>query len=175
MSTRKAYRTDVSNEEWGFVAPYLRLMREDAPQRGYSLREVFHGLRYVAKTGVSCREVPHDLPPWEMIYQQAQRWIRAGCFEVIVHDLRVLLRLAEGRAPQPSAAVFDARTVQSTPESGAVAGYDGHKRKKGSKVPMAVDTLGHLLALHVTPANEQERAQVASCLQRRCGRSRARV
>lgn len=160
MSTRKPYPTDVSNEEWGFVAPYLTLMREDAPQRGHSLREVFNGLRYVAKTGVSWREVPHDLPPWEVIYQQAQRWIRAGCFETIVHDLRVLLRLAEGRAAQPSAAVFDARTVQSTPESGAVAGYDGHKRKKGSKVHMAVDTLGHLLALHVTPANQQERSQV---------------
>ena len=69
----------------------------------------------------------------------------------------MLLRLAEGRSPDPGAAIFDARTVQSTPESGATAGYDGHKRRKGSKVHMAVDTLGHLLALHVMPANEQER------------------
>ncbi len=56
--------------------------------------------------------------------------------------------------------ILDARTIQSTPESGARAGDDGHKRRQGSKVHAAVDTLGHLLALLVTPANEQERAQV---------------
>jgi transposase len=81
--------------------------------------------------------------------------------EALVHDLRVLLREIAERAQQPSAAVFDVRTLQSTPESGTRAGFDGHKRRKGSKVHIAVDTLGHLLALLVTPANEQERAQVA--------------
>lgn len=149
-------------------------MREDAGQREHSLREVFNGLRYVAKTGVTWRSVPHDLPPWEAIYQQAQRWFRSGCFEAIVHDLRMVLRLADGRAADPSAAIFDSRTVHSTPESGAVAGYDGHKRKKGSKVHLAVDTLGHLLALHVTPANEQDRAQVeqlAAAVQEATGES----
>jgi transposase len=160
MKSRKAYTSDVSDEEWAFVAPYLILMDEDAPQREYPLREVFNGLRYVVKNGIGWRDVPGDLPPWYAIYQQTQRWIQAGCFEAIVHDLRAVLRLAEGRTADPSAAIFDARTVQSTPESGASAGYDGHKRKKGSKVHMAVDTLGHLLALHVTPANAQERAEV---------------
>jgi transposase len=99
-------------------------------------------------------------PPWEAVYQQAQRWLAAGCFETIVHDLRAILRLGEGRRAQPSAAIFDSQTLQSTPESGGRAGYDGAKRKQGSKVHVAVDTLGHLLALHVTPANEQDRAQV---------------
>ncbi len=80
----------------------------------------------------------------------------------MVHDLRVLLRVASGRAPQPTAAIFDGRTVQSTAESGARAGYDGHKKRKGSKTHLAVDTLGMLLAVHVTPANEQERAQVTT-------------
>ncbi len=75
-------------------------------------------------------------------------------------DLRLLLRLAEGRHVMPSAAIFDSRTLQATPESGSRAGYDGAKRRRGSKVHLAVDTLGHLLALHVTPANEQDRAQV---------------
>jgi hypothetical protein len=61
---------------------------------------------------------------------------------------------------------LDGRTIQSTPESGGRAGFDGHKKKKGSKVHMAVDTLGHLLALLVTPANEQERAQVSALAER---------
>src|SRR5574341_315206 len=83
----------------------------------------------------------------------------------MVHDLRALLRLAGGRSEQPSAAILDSRTLQSSPESGARAGYDGAKRKRGSKLHAAVDTLGQLMALHVTPANEQDRAQVKALAQ----------
>ena len=103
--------------------------------------------------------LPGDLPPWQAVEQQAKRWMEAGCFEALVHDLRELLRFLQERNPRPTAAIFDGRTMQSSPESGGRAGYDGYKRKKGSKVHVAVDTLGHLLALLVTPANEQERAQ----------------
>lgn len=157
---RKAYPSDVSDEEWVFIAPYLRLMKEDAPQREHSLREVFNGARWIVRAGAAWRMMPHDLPPWYTVYQQMQRWNAAGVFEGMVHDLRVLLRVAAGRAEQPSAVILDGRTIQSTPESGERAGFDGAKRKKGSKVHMAVDTLGHLLALKVTSANEQEREQV---------------
>ena len=136
-------------------------MTPAAPQRTYELREVFNGLRYVVKTGCPWRWMPHDLPPWDVVYHQTQRWIKGGVFERLVQDLRELLRLAAGREPQPTAAILDSRTLQSTPESGARAGYDGAKRRKGTKVHIAVDTLGHLLALHVTPADEQDRAQVA--------------
>jgi transposase len=158
---RKSYPSDISDDEWAFVAPYLTLMTEEAPQRLHSLREVFNGLRWLVRAGAPWRMMPNDLPPWEAVYQQTQRWLKAGVFEAIVHDLRVVLRLAEGREGQPSAAVFDRRTLQSTPESGPRAGYDGAKRKRGRKVHMAVDTLGHLLGLHVTAAAEQDRAQVA--------------
>ena len=158
---RRPYPSDVNDEEWAFVAPYLTLMTEAAPQREHALREVFNGLRWLVRTGAQWRMLPHDLPPWYTVYQQTQRWLQAGVFEAIVQDLRRLLREAEGRAPAPTAVIFDGRTLQSTPESGAGAGYDGHKRRKGRKVHKAVDTLGHLLALVVTPANAQERAQVA--------------
>jgi transposase len=161
METRKPYPTDVSDEEWAFVAAYLTLMTPDAPQRDYSLREVFNALRWIVRAGAPWRLLPHEFPPWHTVYDQTQRWLKAGSFAAIVHDLRELLRVAQGRNPQPSAVVLDARTLQSTPESGARAGYDGHKRKQGSKTHAAVDTLGHLLAMVVTPANEQERAQVA--------------
>ena len=157
---RKPYPSDVSDDEWAFVAPYLTLMTEEAPQRSHPLREVFNGVRWIARAGAPWRMLPNDLPPWEAVYQQTHRWLRAGVFEAIVHDLRVLLRLADGRTAQPSATILDSRTLQSTPESGHRAGYDGAKRRRGSKVHMAVDTLGHLLALHVTPANEQDRARV---------------
>src|SRR6476660_2292817 len=115
----------------------------------------------LVRAGCPWRMMPHDLPPWYSVQQQAQRWMRVGCFEAMAQDLRKVLRLLAGRHTEPSAVILDGRTLQSTPESGARAGYDGHKRKKGSKVHAAVDTLGHLLALKVTPANEQDRAQVA--------------
>jgi transposase len=157
---RKAYPSEVSDDEWAFVAPYLTLMTEEAPQREHPLREVFNGLRWIVRTGAQWRMMPHDLPPWAAVYQQTQRWLKAGVFEVIVDDLRVLLRLAQGRNQEPSAAIFDSRTLQSSPESGHRAGYDGAKRRKGSKIHLAVDTLGYLLSLHVTPAHEQDRDQV---------------
>jgi transposase len=159
--SRKPYPSDVSEQEWAFAAPYLALVREDAPQREHDLREVYNGLRYIVKCGCPWRYLPTNFPPWWVVYQQAQRWIQAGVFESMAHDLRVLLRLAAKRPhAEPTAAILDSRTLQSTPESGARAGYDGAKKRKGSKLHLAVDTLGHLLALHVTPANEGDREQV---------------
>ena len=160
MEKPERYPSDVSDEEWAFVVPYLCLMREDAPQREHPLREVFNALRWMVRAGAPWRLLPRDLPPWRAVYQQSQRWMAAGCFEALATDLRSILRLAMGRDEEPTAMILDARTLQSSVESGPRAGYDGHKKKKGSKVHLAVDTLGHLLALHVTPANEQERAQV---------------
>ncbi len=157
---RKRYPSDVSDEEWSFVAPYLSLMTPDAPQRKHDVREVFDALRWLVRTGAAWRYLPGDFPPWEAVYQQMRRWLKAEVFETIAHDLRELVRLTQERDKEPSAAVMDGRTLQSTPESGHRAGFDGHKRRRGSKVHAAVDTLGLLLALVVTPANEQERAQV---------------
>ncbi len=169
MATRAArsrtmgrYPSDVSDEEWAFIVPYLTLNRLDGGHRVHDLRAVFNAVRWLVRSGAPWRLLPNDLPPWPAVFQQTQRWRRAGCFEAIVHDLRVILRVQHGRAPDPTAAILDSRTVQSTPESGARAAYDGAKRRKGAKVHAAVDTLGHLLALHVTPADAQDRAEVAT-------------
>src|SRR4028118_1624753 len=188
MSQRKPYPSDVRDEEWAFVAPYLTLLPALAKQRKHSLREVFNGLRWIVRTGSPWRYMPHDLPPHDAafpqtqrrikagasrpsmppapppadaVFQQTQRWIKAGAFAAITHDLRSLLRLLEGRTEQPSAAVFDSRSLRSTRESGARAGLDPYKKMRGSKVHMAVDTLGHLLAAVVTPASTQDRDAVA--------------
>ncbi len=116
MSERKPYPSDVSDEEWAFVAPYLTLMTEDAPQREYPLREVFNALRYVVRSGIPLAQCcPNDFPPWQAVYQQTQRWLKAGVFEAMVHDLREVLPSGAGRDAQPSAAIFDSRTLQSSP------------------------------------------------------------
>jgi len=74
---RKAYPSDITDDEWAFVAPYLTLMTEEAPQRDHSLREVFNGLRWIVRAGASWRMMPNDLPPWYTVYQQTQRWIKS--------------------------------------------------------------------------------------------------
>jgi len=120
---RKAYPRDVSDEEWAFVAPYLTLMREDAPQRDYSGREAFNGWRWIIGSGAQWRMMPNDLPRWYTVHQQAQRWLKAGVFEAMVHD----------RDEEPLAAIVESHTLQSSPESGERAGYDGARRLKGTK------------------------------------------
>ncbi|QGJ68835.1 Transposase [Planctomycetales bacterium 10988] len=130
-TTRQPYPSDVSDEQWEFLVSYLTLLRDAVPQREYPLLELFIGLRYVVRTGCQWLLLPHDFPPWTAVYQQARRWVQAGVFETICHDLRVLLRLASQRNADPSAAVLDGRMLQSTPESGPRSGYDGHKKKKG--------------------------------------------
>lgn len=114
MDSRKPYPSDIGAEEWAFVAPYLALIRRDAPQRDHDLGEVFDALRRILRTGAPWQMLPHDFPPWEAAYQQTQRWLVAGVFEAnLVHALRELLRLAAGRKARPSAAIKDSRTLHS--------------------------------------------------------------
>jgi transposase len=160
MATTTSYPSEVSDEEWAVALPYLTLLSPIALQRKHDLRTVFNAVRYLAHTGVPWRYLPSDYPPWPAVYQQVRRWLAAGSFEALVHDTRLLLRTLKGRLSQPSAVILDARVLQSTPESGSRAGYSGHKRRKGSKLHAAVDTLGYPLALSVTPASEDERTQV---------------
>jgi transposase len=121
---RKPYPSDVTDEEWAFVVPYLTLMTEDAPQRECDLRVVFNGVRWIVRTGAQWRMMPNDLPlttvkglpPWWAMYQQSQPpvpvgWQRAEVFEAINHDLRMLLRLVAEREAEPSAVILDSRTV----------------------------------------------------------------
>ena len=113
-------------------------MTEPAPQRRYAVREVLNGLRWLVRAGAPWWMLPNDLPPWAAVYQQPQRWLRAGVFEALVPDVRLVLRVAGGRREQPSAAILDSRPLQSSPESGGWAGYDGAKRRRGSKGHRAV-------------------------------------
>lgn len=112
-TARKPYQSGVSDGEWEFLVPYLSLMREDAPQREHDLREVFNALRYLVKTCCQWRWLPHDSPPRYVVYQQAGRWVPAKVFEEIIHELRIMKRLVDGRKEHPTtAAIIDARTLQ---------------------------------------------------------------
>src|SRR5215210_5064758 len=112
-ATRKlrSYPTDVTDQEWEFCVTYLTLMKEEAPQREHALRAIFNALRWMVRAGCPWRLLPNDLPPWTAVHQQTLRWIRAGCFEAMAHDLRMVLRELSGRASQPTAVILDGRTV----------------------------------------------------------------
>jgi len=127
----------------------------------YALRALCNARRYLAHTGCPWRYLPHDLPPWQALHQQWSRWRAARVFASIVHDLTEWQRVRLGRAATPTAVVLDGRALQSPPESGHRAGYDGAKKRKGSKAHLAVDTLGQLRSGVLTPANEQAHAQVS--------------
>ena len=128
MITHQPYPSDVSDAEWQFVLPYLCLLPEDAGQRVHNLRDIFDALRWLVRSGAPWRYVPKDFPPCEMVSQQTRRRCAAGCFEAIGHDLRAILRCAAGREPEPTAAILDGRTIQSTSESGGRAGSNGDNR-----------------------------------------------
>ena len=166
MNARKPYPSDISDEEWTLIRPYFELLPEAPGQRRHDMCEVFNALRYAVRSGGQWRMLPHDFPPWAAVYQQSRRWLDAGVFDRLTDDLRTLLRQMHGRDSEPTACVLDSRTLQSTPESGARAGYDAGKRRKGTKVHLAVDTLGHPLAVHASAADEQDRAHVAPLLEK---------
>ena len=149
--------------------------RAGAAQRDHRLRAVVDALRWFVRAGCPWRMWPNDLPPWWAVQQQTRRRLKADGFERMAADQRAVSRIVAGREHVvPTAVVLDSRTLQSTPESGGRAGYDGAKRRMGAKVPIAVDTLGHLLALRVSPANEQDRAHagaLAKVVQRATGQN----
>jgi len=120
-SAKTGYNSDVSDEEWAFCAPYLALMKEDAAQREYASRAVFNAVRYLVRTGCPWRDLPNDLPPWYVVHQQAQRWMKAGCFEALAHDLRRMLRLLAQKALDPTAVIASLRSPFGLLAAGGLA------------------------------------------------------
>ena len=171
----RSYSSDVSEEEWEFCVHNLTLMKEKPPQCEYTLRAVSNSLRWMVRAGCPWRLLPADLPPWTVVHQLTLRRIGAGCFEAMAHDLRMIIRELSARASPPTAVVLDGRTVRSTPESGAPAGYDGHKRRKAPRCISRSIPWGILLVLKVTSANAQERAQVWGSRRRGPRRDRKHV
>jgi transposase len=141
------YPSAVPEEAWAFCAPGLTWMKEDAPPRDYPRRALFNAVRDRVRAGCPWRMISHDLPPWPTLQPPASRWSKAGGLKpgrTICAKCSGSLRKSR-RNLRPS--FSNRRTGPSTPESGNRAGADGDQRKKGSKVPAAVETLGHVLAL----------------------------
>ncbi|MFF4415679.1 IS5 family transposase [Streptosporangium sp. NPDC001559] len=162
MTERRRYPSDLSDARWQLIEPILTAWRTERLTRAlgigrppeHDLRAVMNAILYVDRTGIPWRYLPHDYPPWATVYRYFAAWRDDGVFTKLSGLLHRLVRIAEGRTPEPSACVIDAQSVKtSTDVPVADQGIDAAKKIVGRKRSIVVDTLGLLLAVLVTAAS----------------------
>jgi putative transposase len=148
---RKAYPSDLSDEQWAILQPLIPPAKHGGAPRTVDMREILNTLFYQNRSGCQWDMLPHDLLPKSTAYDYFRRWRDDGTWQRLVDALRVQVRVAAGREETPSAGCIDSQTVKTT-EIGGVHGYDGGKKVNGRKRHIVVDTMGLLLVVAVTSA-----------------------
>jgi transposase len=147
----KRYPSDLTDEEWERIAPFLPQPAKKGRKPAVDLREVLNAIRYMARSGGGWRMLPRDFPPWQTVYWGFRRFVRMFLFRTI-HDVALMIdRERSGRAGSPTAAVIKAPGAKKR-------GYDAGKKIVGRKRHIAVDTDGRLLMVNLTAADISDSA-----------------
>jgi len=161
-SRPRRYPSDTTDAEWHIMAGYIPAGGTAAGRGGgpvtYPRRDIVDAIRYLDHNSCVWRALPIDFPPWPTVYHYFRTWNRDGTLNQLHNALREQVRLAEGRQPQPSAAILDSQSIRAAETVARTSrGFDGGKKINGRKRHIAVDTCGLLLVVLVTSAGIQDR------------------
>jgi putative transposase len=160
----KTYPSDLTKRERKILICLL-FKRGNPHRQKWKWKIILNALFYVLRTGCQWRQLPETFPPWRTIYGYHRRFCELGLWERLNTELRIRLRLLDGRKAQPTAVVFDTQSVKTTPVGGE-RGFDGYKKISGRKRFLLVDTLGLLLLVKIVPANIAETKAAMSGLEK---------
>ena len=150
------YATDVSDAAWALLAPLLPAAPPGGRPRTTDIRAVINAILYLLRTGCQWRLLPREFPAWGTVYHYFRMWKNSGVWTCLQREIYEEARRKAGRSACPSVVIMDGQSVKKT-ERGGVRGFDGHKRVKGRKRHILVDTLGLPITCRVEPANISDR------------------
>jgi putative transposase len=163
MPDRKPYPSDLNDEQWALIEPFVRASHCGPQEVLHPRGEVVNAILFITRTGVQWRYMPHDLPDWQLVYHYFAQWKKDGTLKQLNDALRRKVRKKAGRNEEPTAAILDSQSVKTVREA-ETKGYDAGKKVKGGKRHLLVDTMGLLLVSWITTADVQDRDAAAQAV-----------
>jgi putative transposase len=138
MNPRQPYPTDLSDKAWDVIKPLVPDAKPGGRPEAYPKREILNAIFYLLRSGCSWRMLPHDLPPWRIVYHYFRQWRLDGTWQVMHDLLRGDVRVAAGKHRQPSAGVIDSQSVKTTEKGGSGAMMPVNRSRGASAISSSI-------------------------------------